>query len=117
MPEQDAPGSDDLLDQRAGVEMPPQSGANDAPSESATAPVSGPSPSEVITMEVDEGATGPPPASRVSQEDDDLLDENKVLEVDTGLAHLTVSSPSRQAGEGEDTSITEAPPPPDGNDV
>ena len=65
-PDQDIPESDDLLDQCAEVEMPPKSGANDAPSEGAAAPVSGPSPAEVVTMEVDEGAVGQPPSSPVS---------------------------------------------------
>ena len=115
MPEQDVPKSDDPLNQHAEVEMPPESGADDAPSESTVAPVSGPSPSEVITMEVDEGATSLPPSSPVSREDDDLLDENEAVEVETGLAHLTVSSPSGQAREGEDASVAEAPPPPEGN--
>ena len=117
MPEQDIPESDDPLNQCAEVEMPPESGADDAPSEGAVAPVSGPSPAEVITMEVDEWAAGQPPSSPVSREDDDLLNENEAVEVETGLAHLTVSSPSGQAGEGEDASIAEAPPPPDGDGV
>ena len=81
------------------------------------APVSGPPPAEDVTMEVDEGATGPPPSSPVSQEDDDLLDENEAVEVETGLAHLTVSSPSGQAREGEDASVAEAPPPLEGEGV
>ena len=117
MLEQDVPESDDPLDQCAEVEMPPESGANDAPSESAVAPVSGPSPAEEVTMEVDEGAAGPPPSSPVSREDDDLLDENEAVEVETGLAHLTVSSPSGQAGEGKDASVTEVPPPLEGESV
>ena len=117
MPEQDVPEGDDPLDQGTEVEMPPKSGADDAPSESATAPVSGPSPAEDVTMEVDEGAIGPPPSSPVSQEDDDLLDENEAVEVETSLAHLTVSSPSGQAGEGEDASVAEAPPPLEGKGV
>ena len=66
MPEQDVPKSDDPLDQRAEVEMPPESGVDDAPSESTAAPVSGPSPAKVVTMEVDEGATSLPPSSPVS---------------------------------------------------
>ena len=66
MPEQDIPESDDPLDQGAEVVMPPNSGANDAPSESAAGPVSGPSPAEDIAMQVDEGAGGPPPSSPVS---------------------------------------------------
>ena len=69
MPEQDVPEGDDLLDQGAEAVMPPDSGADDAPSESATAPVSGSSPSEDAAMEVDEGAVGLPPTSPVSQED------------------------------------------------
>ena len=55
MPEQDVPERDDPLDQGAEAVMPPDSRANDAPSESATAPVSGSSPSEDAAMEVDEG--------------------------------------------------------------
>ena len=97
--------------------MPPRSGVDDAPSEGAIAPVSSSSPGEDPTMEVDEGAVGPPPTSPVSQEDDDLLDENGAVEVEAGLAHLTVSSPSGQVREGEDASITEAPPPPEGYEV
>ena len=41
MPEQDVPKSDDPLDQGAEAVMPPDSGVDDAPLESATAPVSG----------------------------------------------------------------------------
>ena len=91
--------------------MPPNSGANDAPSGNAVAPVSGSSPGEDAAMEVDEGAIGLPPTSPVSREDDDLLDENEAVEVEADLAHLTVSSPSGQVREGEGTSVIEAPPP------
>ena len=66
MPEQDVPESDDPLDQGAEVVMPPKSGADNATSESATAPVSGSSPGEDAAMEVDEGAVGLPPTSPVS---------------------------------------------------
>ena len=66
MPEQDVPEGDDPLDQGAEVVMPPDSGVDDAPSESATAPVSSSSPGEDPAMEVDEGAIGPPPTSPVS---------------------------------------------------
>ena len=90
MPEQDVLESDNPLNQGTEVEMPPNSGADDAPSESAATPVSGPSPAENVTMEVDEEAAGLPPSSPVSQEDDDLLNENEAVEVETGLAHLTV---------------------------
>ena len=66
MPEQDVPKSDDPLDQGAEVVMPPDSRADDTPSESTTAPVSGSSPGEDAAMEVDEGAVSRPPTSPVS---------------------------------------------------
>ena len=109
-PEQDVPERDDLLDQGAEAEMPPNPRADDAPSESAMAPVSGSSPSEDPTMEVDKGAVGLPPTSPVSREDDNLLSGNDAVGVEAGLAHLTVSSPSGQDGEDEEASIAEAPP-------
>ena len=55
MPEQDVPERDDPLDQGAEAVMPPDPGVNDTPSESATAPVSGSSPSEDAAMEVARG--------------------------------------------------------------
>ena len=58
--------------------MPPIPRANDAPSESAMAPVSSSPPSEDPAMEVDEGAVGLPPTSPVSREDDNLLSGNDV---------------------------------------
>ena len=97
--------------------MPSDSRADDAPSESAVAPVSGSSPGEDAAMEVDEGAISLPPTSPVSREDDDLLNENEVVEVEAGLAHLTVSSPSGQVGEGKGVSVAEAPPPLEGKGV
>ena len=66
MPEQDVPESDDPLNQGAEVVMPPDSRVDDAPSESAVAPVSDSSSGEHTAMEVDEGAVGRPPASPVS---------------------------------------------------
>ena len=93
--------------------MPPVARADDVPSESATAPVSGSPPSEDPAMEVDEGAVGQPPTSPVSREDDNLLSGNDVAGVEADLAHLTVSSPSGQDGEGEEASLAEAPPPPE----
>ena len=98
MPEQDVPEGDDPLDQGAEVAMPPNSRVDNAPSESAAAPVSSSSPGEDPATEVDEGAVGRPPTSPVSREDDDLLDENGAVKVEAGLAHLTVSSPSGQDG-------------------
>ena len=116
MPEQDVPERDNPLDQGAEAVMPSDSGADDAPSESTTAPVSGSSPSEDAAMEVDKGAVGLPPTSPVSREDDNLLDENEAVGVETGLAHLTVSSPSGQDGEGEGASVAEALPPLEGEE-
>ena len=116
-PEQDVPESDDPLDQGAEAVMPPDSRADDAPSGGAAAPVSDSSPGEDTAMEVNEGAVGLPPTSSVSREDDNLLDENEVVEVEAGLAHLTVSSPSGQVREGEGASVVEAPPPLEGEEV
>ena len=117
MPEQDVPKSDDPFHQGAEAMRPPDSGADDAPSGGAAAPVSDSSPGEDAAMEVDEEAVDLPPTSPVSREDDDLLNENEVVEVEAGLAHLTVSSPSGQVREGEGTSIVEAPPPLEGEEV
>ena len=107
-PEEDAPESDDLLDQGAETEMATAPGADDAPSESASAPVSDSPPSEDHVMEVDEGRVGPPPTSPVSREDDNLLTGSDAVGVEAGLAHLSVSSPSRRDGEGEEASVMEA---------
>ena len=107
-PEQEG---DDLIDEGAKAEMPPVPRANDTPSESAMAPVSGSPPSEDPAMEVDKGAVDLPPTSSVSQEDDKLLSGNDTVGVEAGLAHLTVSSPSGQDGEGEEASAAEVPPP------
>ena len=76
------------------------------------ASIGGPTPPGATTAEVQERGVLLPPISPVSREDDDLLDENGAVEVEAGLAHLTVSSPSGQVREGEDASVTEAPPPP-----
>ena len=75
------------------------------------APVSGSPPSEDPAMEVDEGAVGLPPTSPVSREDDNLFSGNDAAGVEADLAHLTISSPSGQDGEGEEASLVEAPPP------
>ena len=117
MPEQDIPKSDDPLDQGAEAVRPPNPGVDDAPSESAAAPISNSSHGEDAAMEVDKGAVSLPPTSPVSQEDDDLLDENEVVEVEAGLAHLTVSSPSGQVREGEGASVVKVPPPLEGKEI
>ena len=116
-PEQEVPESDDPLDQGAKAVRPPDSGADDAPSGGAMAPVSDSSHGEDAAMEVDEGAVSVPPTSPVSREDDDLLDKNEAVGVEAGLAHLTVSSPSGQVREGEGASVVEAPPPLEGEEI
>ena len=93
--------------------MPPIARADDAPSEGAMTPASGSPPSEDPAIEVDEGAVGLPPTSPVSRDDDNLLTGNDAAGVEVDLAHLTVSSPSGQDREGEEASLTEAPPPPE----
>ena len=115
--QEDVPEGDDSLVQGAEVVRPPESGANDAPSGGAVAPVSDTSPGEDAPMEVDEGAVVVPPTSPVSQEDDDLLDKNEAVGVEAGLAHLTVSSPSGQVREGEGASVAEAPSPQEDEEV
>ena len=97
------------------TEMSPEARVNDAPSDSAVAPVPDPHPNEdpAMEIEIDEGAVGPPPSSPVSRDDDDLLSGNVAAGVEAGLAHLTVLSPSGQEVEGEEASRVEAPPPPE----
>ena len=109
-PEEDIPGSDDLLNQGAETEMATTPGANDTPSESTLAPVSDSPPSEDHAMEVDEGVVVPPPTSPVSQDDDNLLTGSDAVGVEAGLAHLSVSSPSGPDEEGEEASVVEALP-------
>ena len=110
-PKRDIP--DDPPHGDAKTEMSPEARADDAPPESAMAPVPGSPPSEDPTMEVDDGAVGPPPASPVSRDNDDLLSSNVAARVEAGLAHLTISSPSGQEVEGEEASRAEASPPPE----
>ena len=116
-PEQDVSKGDDPLDQGAEAVRPPNSGADDAPSGVAVAPVSDSSHGEDAAMEVDKGAISAPPTSPVSREDDDLLDEDEAVGVEAGLAHLTVSSPSGQVRESEGASVVEAPPLLEGEEV
>ena len=59
-------------------------------------------------MEVDNYAAHPSLPSPVSHEDDELLSglpQNKATEVESGLAHLTVSSPRGPNGEGEEAPL------------
>ena len=73
-------------------------------------PASNSPPTEGHAMEVDEEGVVSPPASPVSQEDDNLLTGGDAVGVEAGLAHLPVSSPSRPDGEGEEASISEVLP-------
>ena len=108
-----APGADNgQFGHGAQAEMAPAPRADDSPSESATTPVtpaSDPPPAEDQTqyMEVDDYGICPHLPSPVSHEDDDLLTglpQSEVTKVESGLAHLTVSSPRGPNGEGEEAS-------------
>ena len=84
--------------------------ANDAPSESAEIPAPDPSPAvdQAQAMEMDNYATRPSLPSPVSHEDDDLLlglPQSGAMEVESGLAHLSVSSPKGPNGEGGEASL------------
>ena len=109
-PEGSTPSDDGQIHHGAQAEVAPVPVADDAPSESTATPLtpaSDPSPAEdqAQDMEVDDYATHPSLPSPVSHEDDDLLSslpQGEVTEVESGLAHLTVSSPRGPNGEGED---------------
>ena len=108
--EGDAPKDDG---QGAQAEAAPVPTGDDAPSESTmtpAAPASDPPPAEDQTqdMEVDDYSTRPSLPSPISHEDDDLLSclpPSEATEVESGLAHLTVSSPRGPNGEGEEASM------------
>ena len=108
-----APSDDSQICNGAQAEVAPVPVANDAPSESVTTPLtlaSDPSPAEdqAQDMEVDYYATHPSLPSPVSHEDDELLSglpQSEATEVESGLAHLTVSSPRGPNGEGEEASL------------
>ena len=86
--------------------------ANHAPSESAMMPMTpapNPSPAkdQAQDMDVDDYAAHSSLPSPVSREDDELLlglPQSEATEVESGLAHLTVSSPRGPNGEGEEAS-------------
>ena len=111
--EGNTPDDDGQASHGARAEMAPTPGADDAPSENAMTPVtpaSDPPPAEDQTqdMEVDHIGTRPCLPSPVSCEDDDLLSglpQSEMTEVESGLAHLTISSPQGPNGEGEEASI------------
>ena len=111
--EGNTPGDDGQIHHGAQAKAAPAPAADDAPSESTMTPVtpaSNPPPAEDQTqdMEVDDYGTRPSLPSPVSREDDDLLlglPQSEATEVESGLAHLTVSSPRGLNGEGEEASI------------
>ena len=110
--EGDSPDGNNQAGQGAQAETAPAPGTYDTPSESAMAPVTPASdlpPPEVEdqVMEVDDDGTHPRLPSPVSHEDDDLLSgplQSGAMEVESGLAHLSVSSPRGPNGEGEEAS-------------
>ena len=111
--EGNAPNDDSQAGHGAQAETAPTLGANNTPSESTMTPVtpaSDPPPAEDQTqdMEVDNFGTHPSLPSPVSREDDNLLSglpQSEATEVESGLAHLSVSSPRGPNGEGEEASI------------
>ena len=104
-----ASGDDGQVHHGAQAEVALAPVANDAPSESAEVPAPDPSLAEDQdqAMEVDDDASRPSLPSPVSHEDDDLLmglPPSGAMEVESGLAHLSVSSPRGPNGEGEEAS-------------
>ena len=81
-------------------------GVNGTTSESATAQASDPPPPEGQThaIEVDDEGTHPHSASPISTVEDDLLTGSGAIGVESDLAHLMVSSPRSQNGEGKEAS-------------
>ena len=105
-----APSDDGQIHHGAQTEVAPAPVADDASSESAVIPAPDPSLAEdqAQAMEVDDYAALPSLPSPVSHEDDELLSglpQGEVMEVESGLAHLTVSSPRGPKGKGEEASL------------
>ena len=106
-----APGDDSQIHHGAQAEAALAPVADDAPSEmTPMTPAPNPSPAEdqAQDMEVDDYATRPSLPSPVSHEDDELLSglpQSEATEVESGLAHLMVSSPKGPNGEGEEASL------------
>ena len=104
-----APGGDGQVHHSAQAEVASAPVADDAPSESAEVPAPDPLPAEDQdqAMEVDDEAARPSLPSSVSHEEDDLLTglpPSGATEVESGLAHLSVSAPRGPNGEGEEAS-------------
>ena len=110
--EGNTPSDDGQIHHGAQAKVAPALAANDAPSESTMTPVtpaSDPPPAEDQTqdMEVDDFGTHPSLPSLISCENDDLLlglPQSEATEMESGLAHLSVSSPRGPNGEGEEAS-------------
>ena len=103
-----APGDDGQIRHSAQAKVALAPVANDAPSESAEIPAPDPLPAEDQAMEVDDYSTCPSLPSPVSHEDDDLLSRlppSGTTEVESGLAHLSVSSPRCPNEEGGEASL------------
>ena len=107
-----APGDDGEIHHDAQAKVAPAPVVDDTPSESTMTPMTpapDPSPAgdQAQDMEVDDYTARPSLPSLVSHEDDDLLSglpQSEATEVESGLAHLTVSSPRGPNGEGEEAS-------------
>ena len=104
-----APGGDGQVCHSAQAEAAPAPVADNAPSESTEVPAPDPLPAEDQdqAMEVDNEAAHPSLPSLVSHEEDDLvtgLPPSGATEVESGLAHLSVSTPRGPNGEGEEAS-------------
>ena len=102
------PGRDGQICHGAQAEAAPAPVAGDA-SESTEVPAPDPSPAEdqAQAMEVDDYMDCPIQPSCVYCEDDNLLSglpPSGVTEVESGLAHLSVSAPRGPNGEGEEAS-------------
>ena len=107
------PGDDGQIHHDAQAEVALAPVADDAPSESAMTPMTlapdlSPAGDQAQDMEVDNYAAHPSLPSPVSHEDDNLLTglpQSEATEVESGLAHLMVSSPRGPNGEGEEASL------------
>ena len=102
-----APGGDGQVCHSAQAEAAPAPVADDTPSESTEIPAPDPLSAKDQAMEVDDEATHPSLPSPVSHEEDDLLTglpPSGATEVESGLAHLSVSAPRGSNGEGEEAS-------------
>ena len=103
------PGGNGQVHHGAQSKVAPAPVADDAPSESAAVPAPDPLPAEDQDQakKVDDEAARPSLPSPVSHEEDDLLTglpPGGVMEVESGLAHLSVSAPRGPNGKGEEAS-------------